>query len=106
MSDNKSGTQYEVLTPWAEADPVLLRGISPRLTDLNNKKIGILCNIKKAARPILTYFEKKLKEKYPTAEIIWYPGSSMSISELEPQNKAKFEEWIKGVDAVIAAVGD
>jgi hypothetical protein len=30
----------------------------------------------------------------------------MSVSELEPQNKAKFEEWIKGVDAVIPAVGD
>ena len=32
-------SQYEVLSPWAEADPIPLRGISPRLTDLKDKKI-------------------------------------------------------------------
>jgi hypothetical protein len=47
-----------------------------------------------------------LKERFPTSEVRWYIIDLMSVSELEPQNKAKFEEWIKGVDAVIPAVGD
>ena len=106
MSSSKSNNQYEVLSPWAEADPKPIRGIAPRLTDLEGKKIGLLCNIKRAAPPILTVAEKELKKRFPTAEVSWYRMQSMSVSELEPQNKAKFEEWIKGVDAVVTAVGD
>jgi len=106
MSSSKSNTYYEVLSPWAEADPKPIRGIAPRLTDLEGKKIGLLCNIKRAAPPILTVVERELKKRFSTSEVSWYRMQSMSVSELEPQNKAKFEEWIKGVDAVIPAVGD
>jgi hypothetical protein len=31
--------QYDVLSPWAEVDPLPLRGISPRLDSLSGKKI-------------------------------------------------------------------
>ena len=106
MNNDKLDVPYEVLSPWAEADAVSLRGISPRLGDLRGKRIGLLCNIKRAARPILTVVERKLKERFPTCEITWYPGQSMSVSELEPQNRTKFEDWINGIDAVVAAVGD
>ena len=64
--------QYEVLSPWAEIDPIPLRGISPRLIDLTGKKIGLFCNYKRAARPILTVVEQKLKEKFPTSETSWF----------------------------------
>jgi hypothetical protein len=97
---------FEVLSPWADADPKPLRGISPRVNDLKGKKIGLLCNSKRAARPILTVVEAKLKERFPTAEISWFRTKSFSVSELEPQRKGEFEDWIKGVDAVVAAVGD
>lgn len=106
MSSNKLDGQYEVLSPWAEADPIPIRGIAPRLTDLAGKKIGLLCNIKRAAPPILNVVERELKKRFPTSEVSWFRMQSMSVSELESQNKAKFEEWIKGVDAVIPAVGD
>jgi len=53
--------QYEVLNPWAEADPVPLRGISPRVKSLDGKTIGLLENLKPAARSILTVLEEKLK---------------------------------------------
>jgi hypothetical protein len=106
MSNGKSNGQYEVLSPWAEADPIPLRGISPRVTELAGKKIGILCNNKRAAPSILTVLERELKQSFPTSEISWFRSQSFSISELEPQNKEKFEEWIKEVDAVVAAVGD
>ena len=38
---------FEVLSPWAEADPVPMEGLTAeRLTDLNGKKVGLFCNIK------------------------------------------------------------
>ena len=97
---------YEVLSPWAEADPIPLKGLAPRLIDLAGKKIGLLSNNKRAAEPILSVAEKTLKEKYPTAEFIWLRAKSFSISALEKDRIPEFEDWIRGVDAVIAAVGD
>jgi hypothetical protein len=106
MAKNVNGG-YEVLSPWAEADPVPLKGISPRLKDLAGKKIGLFVLSKPAARPILTVVEAKLKQKYPTCQTSWYnsniPWTKMQI---ESEDKAKFEDWVKGVDAVIGAVGD
>jgi hypothetical protein len=98
--------RYEVLSPWADADPVFLRGIAPRLDDFNNKKIGLLCNIKRASKFILEAIEKELKEKYPTCDVVWYKSSTMADSELSPANKVKLENWIDSVDGVIAAVAD
>jgi hypothetical protein len=109
MNPTEKGVQHEVLSPWAEADPIPLEGISPRPVDLEGKKIGLFCNPKRAARPMLTVVERKMMERFPTCEIHWYdnmlpPGKS--VSELEGAEKAKFEEWARGVDAVVGAVGD
>ena len=60
MDSSKSNGQYEVLSPWAAADPIPLRGINPRLKDLEGKKIGLYANWKQPARPILTLVERKL----------------------------------------------
>jgi len=98
--------QYEVLNPWAEADPIPLRGISPRVTDLTGKTIGLLHNLKPAARPILTVLEEKLKGKLPASKFSWYALKATHGVEIERDTQAKFKEWVKGVDAVIAAVGD
>ena len=103
---SKSSAIYEVLSPWAEADPVPLKGLTPRITDLAGKKIGLLRNGKRAAEPILTVTEKMLRNKFPTTEFIWFDGNSFSVSELEKDRLQEFEDWIKSVDAVIAAVGD
>ena len=97
--------QYEVLSPWAEADPVPLRGISPRLTGLNNKTIGLFDSGEVAASPIQTVVEKKLKERFLTVKISQFIIDH-SFALKEPKEKARFEEWVKGVDAVILAVGD
>jgi len=98
---------YEVLSPWAEADPVPSRGITDRISSLDGKKIGLLANAKRAARPILSMVEIKLKERFPSAEISWYyTRFAVGPAEVETPNKSKFEDWLKGVDAVVAAVGD
>ena len=108
MTTKKSNEQYEVLSPWAEADPIPLKGLTaPRYEDLSGKKIGLLSNAKRAARPISTVVERKLKEKFPTAEFSQYfTLNAVGPPEIETENKEKFEEWVKGVDTVVASVGD
>ena len=102
--------EYNVLNPWAEVDPVPLRSISPRVTDLGGKKIGLFANSKGLARPILTVVEEKLKEIFPTAKFSWYVPREVNrynVLQVESKsNKPVFEEWVKGVDTVVAAVGD
>jgi len=98
--------QYAVLSPWAEVDPISVKGIAPRLDSLSGKKIGLFCNFKRAARPMLTVVSEKLKARFPSCELIWYYTPRLHVVEIESEEKAKFEDWINKVDAVVAAVGD
>lgn len=99
--------QYEVLSPWADADLVPARGLMPRLPSLEGKKIGLLANAKRASRPILSVAEKRLKERLPSIQISWYfTQYAVGPSEIDTENREKFEDWLKSVDAVVAAVGD
>ncbi len=108
---------YEVLNPWAENDPIPLRGLMPRLTTLAGKKIGLYTlTYKHASARVNSVIEKRLKAKYPDASISFFERSygadfdntsdhlSQGIDTKE--TLAKFEDWVKGVDAVIGAVGD
>jgi len=110
---------YEVLSPWADADPVPLKGISERVTDLAGKKIGLFHHTKIAGPPMLAAVERKLKGKYPTAEFSYFRFSRTGDIEdrfdriglpedavQEGREKDRFEDWVKGVDAVVGAVGD
>ncbi len=106
MAGETTMNQFEVLSPWAEADPVPLHGLSPRLDTLDGKKIGLLINNKRAAPVILETAEKIIREQYPTAQTSWFRAKSFSVSSLEPDRKQEFDDWIKGLDAVLAAVGD
>ncbi|MBN1160991.1 MAG: hypothetical protein JXA17_03475 [Dehalococcoidales bacterium] len=106
MPAPKSTATYEVLSPWAEADPVPLKGLAPRLDKLDGKNIGLLCNNKRAAPLILDAAEKLLKKKFPTAKISRFFAHSFSVSSLEKNRQGEFNKWLKGVDALIASVGD
>ncbi|MFH0774708.1 MAG: hypothetical protein V2A53_04340 [bacterium] len=98
--------QYDVLHPWAEVDPIPLRGISPGLPDMNNKTIGTFASTyKPASRPILNVVEEKLKARFPTVKFSRFDHGYI-VSVAETKEKDKFEDWVKGVDAVVAAVGD
>jgi len=98
--------QYEVLSPWAEVDPIPVRGISPRIDTLAGKKIGLFANFKRAAVPISREVEKRLKERFPDIETDLYHSTAPNIDESVEQDAAKFEAWAKSMDAVVAAVGD
>jgi hypothetical protein len=106
MEKERLNGQFEVLTPWAEIDPVPAKRISSRLTTLEKKKIGFFCNPKRAARLILNGVEKKLKERYSSLETSFYANSRVNVPEIETENKESFVKWVKDVDAVILAVGD
>lgn len=102
----QTSSYYEVLNPWAEADPVPLKSLAPRLTQFSGKKIGLLRNSKRAGEPILNTAAKIIKDKFPDVEFTWFKGNTFSVSELEKNRLSEFEDWIKGVDAVLAAAAD
>jgi hypothetical protein len=107
FAQNKSEAQYEVLSPWAEADPIPLKGLTaPRANSLAGKKIGLFVNYKRAARPIAESVERRLKSMYPDAQISYFYSPEWNVSVVETKNKDKFEAWAKGVNAVILSVGD
>jgi hypothetical protein len=97
---------YEVMSPWAEADPVPFQGINPRPADLAGKKIGLLVNSKRAAEPTLKVVEDRLKKRYPAAAFSWFANLTPNQALVELPAKEQFEDWLKGLDAVVAAYGD
>ena len=102
-----SEIQYEVLSPWAEVDPVPPRGLSPRLGALDGKKIGLFLNTKRAAKPMAAAIAKRLKEKFPTSETSLFasPLSTVILRESKKE-EAQFTAWLKSVNAVVLLVGD
>jgi hypothetical protein len=106
MAAKSSEAQFRALNPWAEVDPIPLRGLSPRLSTLAGKKIGLFANFKRASRPIVASVEQRLKAMYPDCETRLYDSRGANVVESETKNKEKFIAWAKGVDAVILAVGD
>jgi hypothetical protein len=99
-------TQFEVLSPWADVDPIPLRGISPRIQTLAGKKIGLFVNPKRAAMPIAQSIDRRLKAMYPDVQTTIYRSVGANVNEIETKNKEKFTAWAKGLDAAIAVVGD
>ena len=106
MTNRMSSGQYEVLSPWAEADPIPLRGISPRLTSLEGKKIGLFRNFKRASKPYAAVVSAKLRERFPGVDIRLFESNGANVLETETENKTKFEEWARGVDAAILLFGN
>jgi hypothetical protein len=106
MNADKNSPTYEVLSPWAEADPVPLKGLAPRLDKLDGKTIGLLCNNKRAAPHILNAAEVLLKVKFPSVKITKFFARSFSVSSLEKDREKEFNDWLDEADAVVAAVGD
>lgn len=103
---DSSSIQYEVLSPWAEADPKPLKGISPRPDNLSGKKIGLFANYKRAAMPIARSLQEKISAAYPDSEVSIYHSDRWNVDEIETDNREKFTEWVKGNDAVILMIGD
>ncbi|MBI4321613.1 MAG: hypothetical protein HY675_24220 [Chloroflexi bacterium] len=98
--------EYEVLSPWADVDPVPLRGISPRPPDLTDKTIGLFVNFKRVAASIQAAVERQLGVTFPTLKFSRFAFDESNLEVAETADQARFAQWVKGLDAVITAVGD
>jgi len=98
--------QFVVLSPWADVDPIPVRGITPRIDSLAGKKIGLFVNPKRAAMPIAESIDRRLKAMYPDVQTTIFHSVGANVNEIETKNKEKFTAWAKGLDAAIAVVGD
>ncbi|MFH1651469.1 MAG: hypothetical protein ABID87_05165 [Chloroflexota bacterium] len=97
--------QYEVLSPWAEADMPPPRGIVPRVSDLSGATIGLFTTRKIASRPVLEAVARGLGEKYPDLKFSWFQCNH-TVKITDTGDREGFTDWLKGVDTAIAAVGD
>lgn len=108
MNTSNSNGQYEVLSPWADVDPIPLKGLStPRLKSLAGKKIGLYKNFKGAANQIFIVLGPKLEEKFG-CQTSTFLNPNMGVAELEtnPERIKRFETWLNDLDAVLLAHGD
>jgi hypothetical protein len=108
MSSGDGYRQYEVLSPWAEVDPIIYRGLTaPRLTDLAGKKIGLFASSKPISSRIMTAFERQFKKRFPNTQTsMWVGEGQWGVIQMDTDRRDAYKEWINGVDAVVAAVGD
>jgi hypothetical protein len=105
-AQNPSPTVYEALSPWGDTDPKPLKGISERLNNLSGKKIGIFANYKRAAMPIASSLQDRIKKSYPDAEVSIYHSDKWNVIEIETEKRDEFKKWVDGNDAFILLVGD
>ena len=100
-------TVYDVLSPWAETDPIPLNGITPRLDDMRGKRIGLYANYKRAAVPIQDQVEKALLSRYGESIAIkrFHQAGSNDVGSSSDEGP-QFVKWLEDLDAVIVAVGD
>ena len=103
---NLSEIKYKALSPWGEADPKPLKGISERIDSLAGKKIGLFANYKRAAIPIAMSLKDQLDSAYPDSQVSIYHSDQWNVTEIETEKKETFKKWVKSKDAVILMVGD
>ena len=89
MSD-VSQCQYEVLNPWAESDPVPVKGISPRLDTLEGKTIGLFQNFKQASKQMTKTIDQKLHEKYTGIKTVLFDSTDQNVNVIETDLKDEF----------------
>jgi hypothetical protein len=98
---------YDVLSPWAETDPIPLQGINPRLADLNGKRLGLYANYKRAAVPIQNALEAELRTRFGEGiDIKRFAQRGSTDIGSSPDEGQEFKQWLEEVDAVVVAVGD
>ena len=91
----------EVMNPRGEIPATATLGISPRVSELSEKKIVLVDNGKFGANNFLDVLANMLKEKYPTATVVTYPKpAAQTITNLPkwyPTVKQQGDLFVFGV---------
>jgi hypothetical protein len=105
--------EYEVLSPRGDVDPIRQIALNPRVADLNTATIGLYATFKEHWVLILDEIARQLQARYPGAKFSRFQytkdlNSYTQVAEVakDPEVRPQFEEWVKGVDAVIVANAD
>ena len=95
----ESNSILKVLNPRGEREAVSARGISPRVTELEGKRIGLYWNGKQDGDYFWDTIEGLLKSKIPTAQVLRYNGPG-------DLGEAMAARMAKEVDTFLYGVGD
>ena len=97
MNDNT--VKLEVLNPrgMIEAKPTL--ALTPRVTDLAGKRVGLYWNSKPGMDNFYKVFDELLKERFPTATTNLLRGAFLIRDE-------DAEAWLPQIDTFVYGVGD
>jgi hypothetical protein len=105
--------EYSVLSPRAEVDPLETIGLNPRVSDLNNKTIGLYTTFKEHWALILEEIARQLQQKYPGVKFTRFiypktlePHTQIAEVAKDPDYLPEFKKWLKGVDTVLVANAD
>ncbi|MGD0659465.1 MAG: hypothetical protein ABSD38_15490 [Syntrophorhabdales bacterium] len=94
-----AGLTLQVLNPRGERDPSAARGISPRLSSLEGKKIGMYWNGKPDGDYYWDTIEGMLKREFPSVTVLRYNGPG-------DLGEAFATQVAKEIDAFFYGVGD
>lgn len=96
-----SPVTLKVLDPRGELPTQPVFGISPRIADLNGKKIGLVDNTKPGAKYLFDRLEQELKRRFPTSTIFRFRKSDYKDVQTN-----LYKEVAAKTDAFIFGVGD
>ena len=98
---------YTVLSPWAKSDYLVKYPITPRLSDLAGKTIGLYASFKEYHPFFMQELERQLAAVLPETKFSHYTYivDTKEIRDDET-NYPIFQEWLSGVDAVIGVGAD
>ena len=98
--------EYTVLSPWAKTDLKDGCGINKRPETLEGKTIGLFAHFKQHSPILLSLIGDELKKRYNcNVTSLQYPVSTVEIPD-DPEFDSRLKDWLKGVDCVVAALGD
>ena len=97
---------YTVLSPWAQVDQSGLYGLSPRLSTLNGKTIGMFGDFMNTATYMLEVVEEEIRKAYPEAgfDYFSYKTETTDIAK-DPAVAEEFQAWLGRIDAALVFYG-
>lgn len=101
LSDGK--WESEVMVPIAPGGTSQIK-VAPRVGALDGKKVGLFWNIKPNGDVFLLRIGQRLKEKFPSAEIIEFLPAKPVAGR--PSSATTIEEAVRKCDVVILSTGD